>query len=157
MRLRKGLQNEESMDGSSKVCSCKILCNCVKMYLVTVSKTLVKRLRVKDLRSWSASKDKSRIMTWCYVHICHLRANSSVWLSHTSSIWPWWGVPKVHLYSTFISSLCQAFNINNGTPTGIGIIHWFSTSMGTIDCRYWCLKMMPLPALEILHFGSALV
>jgi hypothetical protein len=28
-----------------------------------------------------------------------------VWLSHTSSIWPWSGAPKVHLYNTFLGGL----------------------------------------------------
>jgi hypothetical protein len=51
MRLRKGLQNEESTDGSWKVCSCKILCNRVNMCVIAVSKMLVTRLQVKDLRS----------------------------------------------------------------------------------------------------------
>jgi hypothetical protein len=52
MRLRKGLQNEESTDGPWKVCSRKILCDHVKMCaVVTVSKTLVTRLQVKDIIS----------------------------------------------------------------------------------------------------------
>ncbi len=33
----------------------------------------------------------------------HLRADSAVWLSHTSSVWPWSGVPK----STFIWYICK--------------------------------------------------
>ncbi len=37
--------------------------------------------------------------------ICHLRADSVVWLSHTSSIWPLSGAPKVLLYDTFLGSL----------------------------------------------------
>ncbi len=37
--------------------------------------------------------------------VCHLRADSVVWLSNTSSIWPWSGVPKVHLYNTFLGGL----------------------------------------------------
>ena len=36
---------------------------------------------------------------------CHLRADSVVWLSHTSSIRPWSGTPKVHLYDTFLGGL----------------------------------------------------
>jgi hypothetical protein len=51
VRLRKGLKNEESTDGSWKVCSHKILCDHVKMCVVAVSKALVTKLRVKDLRS----------------------------------------------------------------------------------------------------------
>ncbi len=42
---------------------------------------------------------------WC---VCHPRADSVVWLSHTSSIWPWSGAPKVPLYSTFLGGLRQA-------------------------------------------------
>ncbi len=34
-----------------------------------------------------------------------IRADSVVWLSHTSSIWPWSGAPKVCLYDTFLGSL----------------------------------------------------
>ncbi len=41
---------------------------------------------------------------WC---ICHLRADSVVWLSHTSSVWPLSGVPKVHLNNTFLGGLRQ--------------------------------------------------
>ncbi len=37
--------------------------------------------------------------------VCHLRADSVVWLSHTSSVWPWSGVPKVRLYNTFLGGL----------------------------------------------------
>jgi hypothetical protein len=37
--------------------------------------------------------------------ICHLRADSVVWLSHMSSIWPWSGAPKVRLYDTFLGGL----------------------------------------------------
>ncbi len=33
----------------------------------------------------------------------HLRADSAVWLSHTSSIWPWSGTPK----STFVQYICK--------------------------------------------------
>jgi hypothetical protein len=51
MRLRKGLQHEESTDGSWKVCLHKILHDHVKMCVVAVSKMLVTRLQVKDLRS----------------------------------------------------------------------------------------------------------
>ncbi len=45
---------------------------------------------------------------WC---ICHLRANSVVWLSHTSSIWPWSGMPKVWLYNTFLGGLRQKVRV----------------------------------------------
>jgi hypothetical protein len=41
-------------------------------------------------------------------------------------------------YSTL---LVLAFK--NGASTGIGIIHWFSTSMGTVYYRYWHSKMVP--------------
>ncbi len=40
-------------------------------------------------------------------HVCHLRADSVVELSHKSSIYPWLGVPKVRLYDTFLGSLRQ--------------------------------------------------
>ncbi len=36
--------------------------------------------------------------------VCHLRADSVVWLSHTSSVQPWSGAPKVRLYD-FLGSL----------------------------------------------------
>jgi hypothetical protein len=44
---------------------------------------------------------------WC---VCHLRADSVVWLSHTSSVWPWSGMPKVRLYGTFLGGLHQKSN-----------------------------------------------
>ncbi len=37
--------------------------------------------------------------------ICHLRADSVVWLSHLSSVSPWSGAPKLRLYDTFLGSL----------------------------------------------------
>ncbi len=37
----------------------------------------------------------------------NLRADLVVWLSHTSSVWPWSGAPKVSLNSTFIGGLQQ--------------------------------------------------
>jgi hypothetical protein len=46
---------------------------------------------------------------------------------------------------------------NKGASTGIGIIHWFSTSMGTFHYRYWHPNMVPILILAFLHFGSVLV
>ncbi len=46
--------------------------------------------------------------------VCHLRADSVVWLSHTSSIWPWSGAPKVFLYDTFLDGLRQARHYRGG-------------------------------------------
>ncbi len=40
--------------------------------------------------------------------IRHHRADSVVWLSHMSSIWPWWGTAKARLYGTFIGGLWHA-------------------------------------------------
>ncbi len=34
-----------------------------------------------------------------------LRADLVVWLSHTTSVWPWSGMPKVRMYGAFISGL----------------------------------------------------
>ncbi len=45
-------------------------------------------------------------LRWWPLHVewhVHLRADSAVWLSHTSSIWPWSGAPK----STFIRYICK--------------------------------------------------
>ncbi len=53
------------------------------------------------------SRVSSRIwrgVMWC---IYHPRADSVVWLSHTSSVWPWSGVPIVHLYDNFLGGLRQ--------------------------------------------------
>jgi hypothetical protein len=33
---------------------------------------------------------------------------------------------------------------NKDASTGIGIIHWFSTSMGTFHYRYWHPNMVPV-------------
>ncbi len=56
------------------------------------------------------SRVSSRIWCGAIWRICHLRADSEVWLSHTSSIWPWSGAPKVHLYDTFLVGLLQDHN-----------------------------------------------
>ncbi len=86
-------------------------------------------------------------------HVCHLRADSVVWLSHRSSVWPWSGAPKVRLYDTFLGGLHQ-----NVACTGTGISAlWFSTSIGTVNYRYWHSTMVPVPVLSFLHFGSVLV
>jgi hypothetical protein len=45
----------------------------------------------------------------------------------------------------------------NGAHTGIDIILWFSTSMGTVHYRYWYSKMVPTPVQAFLHFGSVTV
>ncbi len=42
---------------------------------------------------------------------------------------------------------------NKGANIGIGIIHWFSTSMGTFHYRYWHPNMVPVLVLAFLHFG----
>ncbi len=41
-------------------------------------------------------------MIW---RVRHLRADSVVWLSHTSRVLPWSGAPKVRLYDTFLGGL----------------------------------------------------
>ncbi len=63
------------------------------------------------------SRVSSRIWRSAIWRIRHLRADSEVWLSHMSSIWPWSGVPKVRLYNTFLSSLHQ---ITSTSSTGYG-------------------------------------
>ncbi len=64
--------------------------------------------------SWITSRTTSRVSSRIWhgtiFHVRHLRADSVVWLSHTSSIWPWSGAPKVHLYDTFLGGLCQSQN-----------------------------------------------
>ncbi len=52
-----------------------------------------------------SSRVSSRIWHGAIWHIRHLRADSVVWLSHTSSVWPWSGAPKVRLYDTFLGGL----------------------------------------------------
>ncbi len=53
------------------------------------------------------SRVSSRIWHGAIWHVRHLRADSEVWLSHTSSVWPWSGAPKVFLYDTFLGGLHQ--------------------------------------------------
>jgi hypothetical protein len=44
---------------------------------------------------------------------------------------------------------------NNGACTGTGIAAlWFSTGIGTVHYRNWHSKMVPVPILSFLHFGS---
>ncbi len=44
---------------------------------------------------------------------------------------------------------------NNGACTGTGISAlWFSTGRGTVHYQNWHSKMMPVPVLSFLHFGS---
>jgi hypothetical protein len=56
------------------------------------------------------SRVSSRIWRGALWRVHHLRADSEVWLSHTSSIWPWSGTPKVRLYDTFLGVLRQQYN-----------------------------------------------
>ncbi len=81
------------------------------------------------------SRTTSRV--WCDVIWCirHLRADSVVWLSHTSSIWPWSGTPKVRLYNTFLGGLRQSYQAQHcpadvasadnqtGLPIGLVLVH----------------------------------
>ncbi len=53
------------------------------------------------------SRVSSRIWRGAIWRVSHLRADSEVRLSQTSSVWPWSGVPKVCLYDTFLGGLCQ--------------------------------------------------
>ncbi len=65
-----------------------------------VSSTITSRVN-----SWTTSRVSSRIWhgaIWC---VRHLRADTVVWLSHTSSVWPWSGAPKVRLDDTFLGGL----------------------------------------------------
>ncbi len=55
------------------------------------------------------SRITSRVWRGMIWHVRHLRADSVVWLSHKSSVWPWSGMPKVHLYNTFLGGLHQCF------------------------------------------------
>jgi hypothetical protein len=44
---------------------------------------------------------------------------------------------------------------NNGACTGMGISAlWFSTGISTVHYRNWHSKMMPVPLLSFLYFGS---
>ncbi len=53
------------------------------------------------------SRVSSRIWGCAIWRVPHPRADSVVWLSHTSIVWPWSGAPKVRLYNTFLGSLHQ--------------------------------------------------
>ncbi len=47
---------------------------------------------------------------------------------------------------------------DNGACTGMVIsAFWFSTSIGTVHYPNWHSKMVPVPLLSFLHFGSVLV
>ncbi len=62
------------------------------------------------------SKIASRVISrtsskvWCGIirGQSSLRDDLAVWLSHTSSVLPWSGMPKVRMYDTFVSSLQHA-------------------------------------------------
>jgi hypothetical protein len=49
----------------------------------------------------------------------------------------------------------QVLAFNNGDCTGMGISAlWFSTGIGTVHYQNWHSKMVPVPVLSFLHFGS---
>jgi hypothetical protein len=47
-------------------------------------------------------------LRWCLLCHRHLRVDICWMPPHSSSIWPWSGVPKVRLYGTLLSSLCPS-------------------------------------------------
>ncbi len=69
----------------------------------------------------------------------------TIWLTssgcrpHTSSIWPWSGAPKVHLYNTFLGSLAQELWWGNiWYPSGLLPLR--STSPDLTDRPYGSYK-----------------
>ncbi len=64
-----------------------------------------------------------RLRWWplCVEWHVHLRADSAVWLSHTSSIWPWSGMPKI----TFVWYICKRL-------TSLPCPHEWRISMGSM-------------------------
>ncbi len=62
---------------------------------------------------WSSITSRVSSKIWCgaILRVCHVRADSAVWLPLTSSNWPWSGTPKVRLYDTFLGGLRQSWGI----------------------------------------------
>jgi hypothetical protein len=72
------------------------------------------------------------------------------------------GVPVMDRPHTLVQYQCGhgtllVLTFNKGASTGIGITHWFSTSMGMVHYPYWHSNMVPVLVLAFLHFGSVLV
>ncbi len=65
--------------------------------------------QLRLITSRITSRVSSRIWRGAIWHIRHLRADSEVWLSHTSSVGPWSGAPKLRLYDTFLGGLLQCW------------------------------------------------
>ncbi len=89
IRLRKGLQNEESINRS-----------CIRSYVI-----VPRCSRGFQDPGHKTSSQGFRVWRGAIWHVRRLRADSVVWLSHSSSVWPWSGAPKVRLYNTFLGSL----------------------------------------------------
>ncbi len=81
------------------------------------------------ITSWVSSRITSRVSSrvWhgAMWRVCHPRADSVVWLSHMSSIWPWSGVPKVRFYDTFLGGLRHkiTWRIQKNHQNGQSITH----------------------------------
>jgi hypothetical protein len=70
--------------------------------------------------------------------------------------WYWHFCTSVQYQYRHIPLPIPAFN--NGACTGMGIsAFWFSTGIGTVHYWNWHSKMVPIPVLSFLHFGSVLV
>ncbi len=60
--------------------------------------------------------------------------------------------PHTLVQYQYVHGTLLVLAFKNGTSTGIGIIHWFSTSMGTVHYRYWHSNIVPLLVLAF-YFG----
>ncbi len=69
-----------------------------------ITMTLSSRITSR-VNSRITSGVSSRIWCGAIWRVRHLRADSVVWLSHTSSVWPWSDAPKVQLCGIFLGSL----------------------------------------------------
>ncbi len=80
--------------------------------------------------------------------ICHLRADSVVWLSHTSSIWPWSGAPKNTMYNTFLGSLHQSTtNYKDHAKSTMYNTFLGGSHQSTMNYKHLCLNFGITPTV----------
>ncbi len=98
--------------------------------------------------SRKTSRVSSRIWRGTMWRVCHPRADSVVWLSHTSSFWLWSGAPKVRLYDTFLGSLRHSMGFVKVLE------HSGNTSQSNLKNMGWSnWNLIAAYSLDLMPFG----
>ncbi len=116
------------------------------------------------------SRTTSRVWRGTIQSQSSLRADSVVWLSHTSSVWPWSGTQKVRLYGTFIGGLWHCFTttllhlvrptswkhwpmrLNTVGPSSVSRMKYLGSNRAWLGTTCLVISRRPCSVLTIWHF-----